>query len=110
MAASPHLSRKIRDTLGNEAGEELIGILDKLATDISDLRGDIAEFRHQTDVRFTRLEERIEGGLAGLGGDIEKVKSDMTAAIEKAMREQTRFFFVAWAVILAAIVGIYTRS
>jgi hypothetical protein len=28
---------------------------------------------------------------------------------ERVLREQTRFFFVAWAVILAAIIGIYAR-
>ena len=43
MATSPHLSQRIRDALGNEAGTELIGIVDKAAGDISDLRGDMAE-------------------------------------------------------------------
>ena len=27
--------------------------------------------------------------------------------VEKALREQTRFFFVAWAVLLAAVVALY---
>jgi hypothetical protein len=87
MAASPHLSRKIRDTFGTEAGDELIGILDRLSNDVSELRGDFAELRHQMTVGFERMDKRIEIGL----------------------REQTRFFFLAWATMLAAIVGLYAR-
>ena len=49
-------------------------------------RGDVRELRHEMQLGFTRME----------------------AAFEKGLREQTRSFFVAWAVILAAIVGIYT--
>ena len=66
MAASPHLSRKIRDTLGQEAGEEMIGILDKVSSDISDLRGDVAELRHQTHMGFARLEKVIADRMSGL--------------------------------------------
>jgi hypothetical protein len=87
MAASPHLSQRIRDTLGNEAGQELIGILDKMSGDISDLRGDLAELRHEMQVGFGRIE----------------------TAFERSLRDQTKFFFLAWAVLLAAIVGIYAR-
>jgi hypothetical protein len=29
--------------------------------------------------------------------------------VERGLREQTRFFFLAWAVLLAAIIGIYAR-
>lgn len=47
----------------------------------------VRELRHETQLGFSRLE----------------------AAFEKALREQTRFFFVAWAVILAAIIGMYAR-
>lgn len=87
MAASPHLSRKIKDVFGNDAGDELIGILDRLSNDVSELRGDFAELRHQTAVGFERMEKLIEQGL----------------------RKQTQFFFLAWATMLAAIVGLYVR-
>jgi hypothetical protein len=94
MAASPHLSRKIQDTLGNEAGGELIGILDRAANDISELRGDVAELGHRMDVGFARIDARFE--------TVGKV-------MEQELRKQTQFFFLAWAVILAAIVGLYVR-
>ena len=92
MAASPHLSRKIRDAFGADAGDELIGILDRTANDISELRGDVAELRHQMDVGFARVDARF----AALG--------DMFAL---RLRTQGHLFLLAWAVTLAAIAGLY---
>ena len=60
MAASPHLSRKLKDAVGNDAGDELIGILDRAANDISEIRGDIGELRHHMDVGFARIDARFE--------------------------------------------------
>jgi hypothetical protein len=98
MAASPHLSRKLQDALGQEAGNELTGILDRAANDISELRGDVAELRHQMDVGFTRVDTRFE-----------QLQGRMEAMFAKGLRDQTRFFFLAWAVILAAMIGLYAR-
>ena len=39
-------------------------------------------------------------------GDIAELRHAMEAAIEKSAKEQTRFFFVAWGVQLAAIVAL----
>lgn len=55
MATSPHLSDKLREALGNDVGEELIGIVDRTAGDISELRGDVAELRHEMQVGFARI-------------------------------------------------------
>lgn len=71
---SPHLARKLKEALGDDAGEELASVIDR----IDPIRGDIAELRHA-----------------------------MQGAIEKSAREQTRFFFLAWAVLLAGVVGLY---
>ena len=56
------------------------------------VRDDLAELRHATEQRFAQLEPRF---------------AQMDAAIERSAKEQTRFFFVAWGVLLAAIVGLY---
>jgi hypothetical protein len=50
-------------------------------------RGDIRELRHEMQLGFARME----------------------TLVEKALREQTRFFFLAWAVLVTAIVGLYAR-
>jgi hypothetical protein len=48
--------------------------------------------------RFEKLEARVE-----------KFEARMEALLEKGLREQTRFFFLAWSVLLAGIVGLYAR-
>jgi hypothetical protein len=130
MATSPHLSQKIRETLGNEAGQELIGILgilDQVVSDISDLRGDVAELRHQMEIGFARVDGklaegfgrvdgkfsegfgRVDGKFAEGFGRVDGKFAEMGKVIEQELRKQTQFFFLAWAVILAAIVGLYAR-
>jgi nitrate reductase NapE component len=71
---SPHLERKLKETLGDDAGEELASVIDR----IDPIRGDIAELRHA-----------------------------MQSSIEKSAREQTRFLFLAWGILLAGVVGLY---
>ena len=78
-----HLFRKLQDALGGEAADDLNKILDGIEGD----RGDIRELRHEVQSLATRME----------------------LLVERALREQTRFFFLAWGVILAAIVGLYAR-
>ena len=55
------------------------------------LRGDIGELRHEMQLGFARMDAKME------------------TMFEKGMGEQTRFFFLAWAVLLAAIVGLYAH-
>lgn len=78
---SPHLERKLKEAHGDDAGQELATVIDR----IDPIRGDIAELRHAMQQGFSALDVRIE----------------------KALRDQTRFFFVWWAVLLGAVVGLY---
>jgi hypothetical protein len=82
---SPHLERKLKEALGDDAGTELAAVTDR----IDPIRGDIAELRHRMEQGFAALEAR------------------MVAGIERSAKEQTRFFFVAWGVLLTAIIGLY---
>ena len=78
---SPHLERKLKEALGDDAGAELAAMSDR----IDPIRGDIAELRHAMERGFAQI----------------------PALIERSVKEQTRFFFVAWGVLLAAIVALY---
>ena len=79
--ASPHLQRKLKETLGSDAGQELADVTDGIAA----VRNEVAELRQEMREGF--VQTRLEW--------------------QKAINDQTRFFFVAWAVNLAAIVGLY---
>ena len=94
MPIPPQLQRKLQQTLGTEAGDALVTYLDSVEA----MRGDIAELRHEM--------QRGDEKLAAL---IATSEARMEAAIEKGLREQTRFFFLAWSVVLASIIGLYAR-
>src|SRR5688572_20156860 len=55
MPVSPHLRRRLRETLGADAGDDLVDLLDVLQA----TRGDIAELRHEMQLRFEKLDARI---------------------------------------------------
>lgn len=101
MPVSPHLQRKLQEILGANAADDLVSMLDNM--DAS--RGDVGELRHEMQLGFARVDARF----AAIDGRLETLRVSLEKAFEKALREQTRFFFLAWAVILAAIVGIYAR-
>jgi hypothetical protein len=84
---SPHLHRKLQESLGDDAGEELAAVIDR----VDPIRGDIAELRHSVQASIAELRHEMKQGL------------------EKAATEQLRFLFLAWAVLLAAIIGLYSR-
>lgn len=72
---SPHLERKLKEALGDDAGEELSAVMDR----IDPIRGDIAELQHsmqsaieksaREQLKFFVLAWAVQiAGLAGLYG------------------------------------------
>lgn len=80
---------------------------------IDPIRADIAELRNAMEQGFARLEGKMEAGFARLETKMEAgftaSEGKMEAAVATSAKEQTRFLFLAWAVLLAAIVGLYGR-
>lgn len=79
-------------------------------------RGDIAEVRHDLrviaadmDARFKQVESRFAHLESHFTNLLETQAARFEATLEKGLREQTRFFYLAWSVMLAAIVGLYSR-
>jgi nitrate reductase NapE component len=93
--SSPHLQRKLKEALGADAGAELAAVTDR----IDPIRGDIAELRAQ----IAELRQEMLQGFAA----IPALKADLEGQIQKSAEEQTRFFFLAWGMLLVAIVGLY---
>jgi hypothetical protein len=102
MAISQHLRRKLQEALGADAAADLVSQIE----DTSTLRGDLGELRHEMQMGFARVEvrfEKLEGRFEKLEGVFEArlqaIDSRFVAfenvtgkAIEKGLREQTRFF------------------
>jgi hypothetical protein len=55
------------------------------------------------------LRRDLQVGFAGVDGRMAALEARLETLIEKALREQTQFFFLAWAVLLAAFIGLYAR-
>jgi hypothetical protein len=72
-------------------------------TEIGDLRREMQVGFARIDERFARMDERFDGRLNTMQERFEKL-------LEKGLREQTRFFFLAWSVLLTAMIGLYARS
>jgi len=62
MAIPPHLHRKLQQTLGQEAAEDLVSWMES----VDNSRADIAELRHEMQVGFSRMETAIERCKADL--------------------------------------------
>ncbi len=90
MPISPQLLRNLQETLGADAADDLVSWMDAMDGN----RGDVAELRHETQLGFARIDARF---------------AQLEVAIERGLREQTRFFFLAWSVLLAAMIGLYSR-
>ena len=101
MAISHHLRRKLQEALGVEAAADLVSQIEDMTT----LRGDLGELRHEMQLGFGRIDARF----AALDDKFAAMEGKLQAVFEKGLREQTRFFFLAWSVLLAAIIGLYAR-
>jgi hypothetical protein len=101
MAISPHLLRKLKETLGSEAADDLVSWMEGMDAH----RGDIGELRHEMQLGFARMDARFQT----IDARFQTLEARFDSRLEKALREQTRFFFLAWSVLLAAIVGLYAR-
>jgi hypothetical protein len=109
MAATPHLQRKLQQTLGAEAAGDLgawMQSMDAHRTDIGELRREMQLGFAKLDERFARVDERF----ARVDGRMDTMQERFEKLLEKGLREQTRFFFLAWSVLLAAIIGLYGRT
>ena len=102
MPATPNLQRKLQQTLGVDAAGDLSAWM--LSMDAH--RTDIGELRREMQVGFARIDERF----ARVDGRMDTMQERFEKLLEKGLREQTRFFFLAWSVLLAAMIGLYART
>jgi hypothetical protein len=113
MASTPHLQRKLQQALGAEAAGDLgswMQSMDAHRTESAELRRDMQLGFARIDERFARMEGRMDTMQATFDGRLDAIRERFEGILERGLREQTRFFFLAWSVILAAIIGLYARN
>jgi hypothetical protein len=95
MAATPNLQRQLQQTLGAEAASDLGAWMQRMDA-------------HRTDTGELRREMQV--GFARIDGRLDTMQERFEKLLEKGLREQTRFFFLAWSVLLTAMIGLYARN
>lgn len=120
------LSKQFYDRLGEAVTNELVDWFNQVdASYKSDIREmnelnfarfdsklaqRLAESRAAIDRQFSDFRSEMRVGLAALDAKIDLVAGRLDTNLEKALREQTRFFFLAWAVLLGANIALWFRK
>lgn len=92
----------------------------RLEQRVAELGARIDQLGSRLDARIDHLEERMEERFASVGGRMDDFRSELLsvlraglseqgAALERRLGEQARFMYLAWATMLAAIVGLGLR-
>src|SRR5579862_2586115 len=72
-----------------------------------------SDIREMNELNYARFEAKLEQRLAELTTKIEVTAADLRgefrSSLEKGLHEQTRFFFLAWAVLLASNIALWFR-
>ena len=87
MSLSPHLQRKLQESLGQEAAEDLVSWMEQADSH----RADVAELRHEMQLGFARLESKME------------------AILEKRFSDLLKWSFLFWTgavLAIAALAGV----
>jgi hypothetical protein len=61
-----------------------------------------SDLRELNESNYARFEAKLDQRLAEL-------RSELTTMFERGLREQTRFFFLAWAILLASNIALWFR-
>jgi hypothetical protein len=117
MAVPTPLSKKLRDALGQDAGDDLVTWLQEMRAEhdekLAVIRGDFAELRHQMQASETRVVERIHKLEVTLGERIHEGKTslgDRVVRVEVRLSEVKadlmKWSFVFWVGAVTAIAAL----
>ena len=110
MPVTARLSKLFYDRLGEAVTNELVDWFNQVD---AAYKFDLKEMNESNFARFdAKLDQRVaelRADLTKLDARIDVATAQFSAALEKGLRDQTRFFFLAWATLLVAIIGLWFR-
>jgi len=130
MPVTAKLSRLFYERLGEEIANELVDWFNQVdATYRADLRElnelNFTRFDAKLEQRLAHVHARLEGKtdrlateLHGkidrvetvLGAKVDRVAAELRTTLERGLKEQARWLFVAWATLLIPIIGLWMQS
>jgi hypothetical protein len=102
MAISEHLRRKLQEALGAEAAADLVSQIEDMTT----LRADLNELRHEMQLGFARVEKAIEVRSGDLEKAIEERSGELEKTIEKRSADLMKWSFAFWVGAVGAIAAL----
>ena|SRR5437867_13440568 len=96
MPISPSLSRKLRETLGQDAGGDLVTWLDEQREQTARFSAELGALRQELRQEMMGMETRLTARIAD-------TKTDLTAQISNVKSDLMKWSFVFWCGAVAAI-------
>jgi hypothetical protein len=118
MPVTVKLSSHFYERFGERATNEFVDLLNQMDT------GYRNELREQNEANFARFDAKLEQriaelraelrtefhtGLAGIRTEMAEFRGDIRSSLERGLRVQTAWFFVAWATMFATLVALELR-
>ena len=115
MPVTARLSKQFYYRLGEAITNELVDWFNQVdAAYKSDLRElnelNFARFDAKLEQRLASFEFRVEQRLLDFRAEMQVGFAKAETRMEAALREQTRFYFLAWAVLLASNIALWLRA
>ena len=115
MPVTARLSKQFYDRLGEAITNELVDWFNQVdAAYKSDLRElnelNFARFDAKLEQRLASFEFRVEQRLLDFRAEMQLGFAKAETRMEAALKEQTRFYFLAWAVLLASNIALWLRA
>lgn len=103
MGITPRLSRRLNETLGDEAAEDLVNWMEDMESQRAEwreaMRADFAELRQEMQVSFAELRQEMQVGFANLRQEM----AQLEARFERRFSDLIKWSFVFWVGAVAAI-------
>jgi hypothetical protein len=112
MPVTAKLSKMFYDRLGEAVTNELVDWFNQVDTAYrSDLReineANFARFDAKLERRLAEFREDINGKFDALRLDVKSDINRLETTLERGLKEQTRFYFLAWAVLLVSNIALW---
>lgn len=114
MPVTIRLSKLFYDRFGEQVTNELVDWFNKVdATYRNELReqneANFARFDAKLEQRIAELRGELRSGMAELRSEMAEFRGEMRSSLERGLRQQTAWFFVAWGTMFATMVALELR-
>ena len=114
MPVTAKLSQRFYERFGDEIANELVDWFNQVdasyKTDLQELNElNFARFDAKLEQRLAESRAEMTAKFDGLRNDVNSRIGGLETLLERRLKEQTRFYFLAWAVLLVSNIALWFR-